>query len=112
MEKLNPKLEKNIDDLVASIQNLKEYQKCLILKEQMIKNKELMKLIEDVKILQKKYIKSNYDAVIKQKLDLKNSELNKIPIYVIYSENLKVVNEILDFVNVNLNDYFYQKLNS
>ena len=111
MENLNNDLEKSIDSLISTIINSNEYKKCIELKEKMNTNKELTKLISEVKILQKKYIKSNYDEVIKQELEEKESKLNQIPIYSIYNDNLKVVNETLEVVNDSLNNYFYKKLN-
>lgn len=107
MEELN----RSIDELINIIIDSDAYQKCISLKEKMGKNKDLVQLINDVKILQKKYIKSNYDGDIKQKLKEKEDELNRIPIYIIYNDNLKVVNEMISVVNDSLNGYFYKKLN-
>ena len=62
--------------------------------------------VEDIKKLQKKYVKSNYDDSIKKELDKLESRLNSIPIYVEYNNNLEEVNEMIDFVKDELNDYF------
>lgn len=108
MENLN----KSIDELIDSITNIKEYNNVINIKKKMNDNDELLKLISDVKNLQKKYIKSNYDGTIKQELEEKEKILNEIPIYIEYNENLKIVNEMISVVTENLNEYFYKKLNS
>ena len=36
-----------------------------------------------------------------------NEELNDIPIYIIYCENLNKVNEMINYVNDELSDFFY-----
>lgn len=100
-----------LNDLINYLKNTKEYQTCLDLQDKMNDNKELMKLIEEIKELQKKYIRSNYDLSIKEKLDNLNEELNNIPIYNIYMNNLREVNYKLDYVRDSLNDYFDKLLN-
>lgn len=107
MENVN----KEIDDLVDYIKNTDDYKKCIKLKDQMKDNSELMSLIDEVKNLQKKYIKSNYDLLIKEELDKKNKELLEIPIYVLYNKHLNNVNYMIDYINNSLNIYFYELLN-
>lgn len=104
-------LDSSINELINVITNSKEYKIVVELKEKMNTNDELMKLIRDVKILQKKYIKSNYDVAIKQELEDKKSKLNEIPIYFIYTENLRIVNEMISVITDELNTYFSNKLN-
>ena len=108
MENLN----KSIDELVNTIINSKEYKNVVQIKEKMNNNKGLISLITEVKNLQKKYIKRNYDEKIKQELEKKEEELNNIPIYSVYNENLKVVNEMISLITDELNNYFYEKLNN
>ena len=107
MEKLNSELDKLID----YIKNTKDYKLCIKLKQQMDENEDIKKLINDVKNLQKKYIKSNYDDSIKKELDVKNEELSSIPIYVTYNQTLEKVNSMIEYVKDNLNDYFDNLLN-
>ena len=107
MEKLNSELDK----LINYINNTKEYKLCIKLKKQMDGNDEVKKLISEVKKLQKKYIKSDYDDSIKKELEKKNEELSSIPIYVTYNQTLEKVNEMLEYVKDNLNDYFDNLLN-
>lgn len=107
MENLN----NSIEELIKIIVNSKEYQTCVELKKKMSENKELIELINDVKNLQKKYIKSNYSEDIKQNLEEKEEMLKQIPIYIIYNENLEIVNWMVNTINEELSKYFYDKLN-
>lgn len=117
MVMLNKDIEESLDDIINYITNSKEYIKCIEIKKKMSKNKKLTELIEDIKKLQKKYIKENDESIkekdesIKEKLDSKEKELNEIPIYVEYNNNLEVVNNMINLVKDELNDYFYKLLN-
>lgn len=101
-------LNKAIDDVISVIVNNKDYQQCLQLKDKMKKNQELMKLIEDLKKAQKEYVKS---GIGKEKIDSLEEELYQFPIYVVYMEHLEKVNDMLSYVEEDLNDYFYQLMN-
>ena len=105
------KLDKSLEEIVSCIKNSNEYMECIEIKEKMKSNEELMEMIEDIKKLQKKYIRSNYDSNIKKELDDLEDKLNSIPIYNIYLEKLNKVNELIDYVKDDLNDYFYNLLN-
>ncbi len=96
----------NIKDIVSYIQNSNEYQICVKLKKQMSDNPDICLKIERIKTLQKKYVKSNYDQNIKKELDLLVKELEAIPIYVVYTEKLELVNQMIDYVRDSLNEYF------
>ena len=100
-----------LDKVINYILNSDEYKNCISIKKKMSENEELTSLINEVKELQKRYIKSNYDSNIKNELDNKNDELNSIPIYNIYNNNLNKVNEMIDYVQDELNDYFYKVVN-
>lgn len=104
-------LDKAVDEIISCIKESKDYKKCLELKEQMDNNDEVKKLVEEVKNLQKKYIKSNYDDNIKRELDASEEKLNAIPIYVVYNQYLNKVNENISIINDRLNDYFYNLFN-
>lgn len=101
-------LNNAIDDVISVIVNSKDYQQCLQLKDKMKKNQELMKLIEDLKKAQKEYVKS---GIGKEKIDSLEEELYQFPIYVVYMEHLEKVNDMLSYVEEDLNDYFYQLMN-
>ncbi len=110
MVMLNKEIEKNLDDIINYITSSKEYIKCIEIKNKMKDNKKIQKLIEEIKTLQKKYIREN-NPDIKKELESKEKELNEIPIYVEYNNNLEVVNSMINLVKDELNDYFYNKLN-
>ena len=102
---------KYLDEVILCIKSSQEYQMCISLKNKMSNNDEVIHLIEEVKRVQKQYIRSGYDKELKKELDRLNHDLDEIPIYVIYKENLNIVNEKIDMVRDYLNDYFYQLLN-
>ncbi len=107
MENLYSKL----DDVIQCIKESSEYKNVLDIKKKMDSNEELKKKINDIKLLQKKYVKSNYDSSINKDLDKLNDELLEVPIYRIYLYNLSVVNEKIEYVKDSLNDYFYDLFN-
>ncbi len=97
---------KCLDDVIDTVQNTKSYQLCVSLQKQMKENTEITTLVHKVKEYQKKYIRSGYDCQIKEQLDELEYQLNEIPIYAIYLENLSKVNEMIEYVKDSLNDYF------
>ena len=106
MEKLN----KSLDEVVLCIKNSKEYKKCIELKEKMKSNDEINSLVKEIKLKQKKYIKSN-DPNILSELNELEEKLNCIPIYHVYNDNLEKVNSYINYVKDELNDYFIELLN-
>jgi len=104
-------LTNSLNDLINYIKNSNEYRTCIELKNKMNDNDEVNALVKQVKSLQQKYIKSNYDENIKKELDEINSKLDNIPIYVIYKQNLEKVNNMINLVKDELNDYFDKLLN-
>ena len=105
------KLYKSLNEVIDCIKESPEYKECIKIKEQMDSNEELVELINKVKELQKKYIRSTYDSNIKKELDKYESKLKEIPIYNIYLTKLEEVNKKIDYVKDSLNDYFDQLLN-
>lgn len=104
-------LYKKLDDVILCIKESNEYKNVIDIKKKMDSNEELKKKINDIKLLQKKYVKCNYDSSVKKDLDKLNDELLEVPIYRIYLENLSVVNEKIEYVKDSLNDYFYNLFN-
>lgn len=112
MEKyLSSETEKCLDDIVSYIKSSKEYSECIRLKEEMSKDLELIKLIEEVKKKQRKYVLSNYSKEKKKELDEKLDLLNKNNLFVLYSYYLDKVNDMISQVKKELNDYFYDVTN-
>lgn len=77
----------------------------------MSNNIELMELIDKIKKLQKKYVNTNDEEILVELKELED-KLNSIPMYVIYMQYLEKVNEKIEFVKDELNDYFYKVLNN
>lgn len=102
-------LNKAVDDIISIIVNSEDYQKCLELKNSMKKNATLMKLIHDLKDAQKKYVRSGYQN--KEELSILEDQLNQIPIYAIYMQHLEKVNQMISYVEEDLNDYFFKLFN-
>ena len=99
-----------LDEVVKVIKDSKEYKNCIDLKKQMESNEDINSLVKKIKILQKKYIRTN-DKDIKVELDSLKKKLNEIPIYHIYMENLEKVNDMINYVKDELNNYFDLLLN-
>ena len=76
----------------------------------MSNNQDICELVEQIKKLQKKYVLEN-DSKILTELKSLEDRLNNIPIYVIYMQHLEKVNEMINYVKDELNNYFYQVLN-
>ena len=105
-------MNNELDDIITYIKNSDSYKKCIEIKKKMLSNDDLNKIINKVKFLQKKYVNSNYeDNNIKLELDSLSSELEMIPIYSDYLRYLDDVNDMINLVKDELNDYFYKVLN-
>ena len=102
-------LNKKLEEVITVIKESEDYQECIKLKEKMKKNAELMQLIDTLKTLQKEYVKNGYQD--KEKLEEVENKLYEIPIYATYMERLEKVNQMISYVEDDLNDYFYQLFN-
>lgn len=105
-------MNKKLDEIVKYITMSDEYRRCIELKNKMSKNEELVNLINNIKKVQKEYVKSNFDEDFKNKLSLLEDRLNEIPIYVSYMQSLDRVNEMISYVKDELNQYFFELFNS
>ncbi len=99
-----------LNEVINTIINSDDYKKCIELKNTMASNEALVLLIEKIKKLQKKYVNTN-DQELLVELEKLEEELNNISIYVIYMQYLEKVNEKIEFVKDELNNYFYEVLN-
>lgn len=95
-----------LSSIISEIKESDEYKKVLLLKEEIDNDKDLVKLINDIKTLQKKYVNNKNDSDIKHELDMKNEELNKNSKFVEYNYYLDIVNKKIDLVRDKINDYF------
>lgn len=103
-------MDKALEDVINCIKNSPEYLECIDLKKKMDSNEEITKLIKDIKVLQKKLLRTD-SIEVQEELDSKINRLNEIPLYSIYNQKLNVINEKISYVNDELNDYFYKVLN-
>ncbi len=109
---LNKESQESLKKIIDYIKTTDEYIKVDNLKKIIAKDNNLMATIEKVKELQKKYIRSNYDSKIKEQLDEVVNILNSNKVYLEYNFYLEKVNRMLDLVREELNDYFYKVTNS
>lgn len=107
---MEKKLSKALDEVICSITESKEFKECIELKNKMDENKKIKELVENVKKLQKKYIRT-LDDNVKEELDKIQEELNNIPIYVSYQNKVSEVNAKIEIVKEELNNYFYKVVN-
>lgn len=108
---MNKDTKKSLEQLIEYIKNTEDYKQVLILKNDIDNDKELKKLIEEVRTYQKKYVKSSFNEEIKKELDKKLEELNSNKLFVTYSYHLDKVNDMIKLVKDELNEYFYQITN-
>ena len=101
-----------LNEVIECITDSSDYKKCISLKNKMSENEEITSLIKKIKDTQKKYVRSGYDSKFKEELDSLEEKLMNIPIYHVYSESLEKVNQMIDYVKDELNDYFSKLLNS
>jgi len=107
---MEKKLSKAISEVVTAITDSEEFKECIRLKEKMNQNSEIKELIESVKKLQKKYVRTQDDDV-KAELDKVQEKLDSIPLYDSYQKKLAEVNNKINFIKDELNDYFYNVVN-
>lgn len=105
---MNKEISKKIDEIINEIENSKEYQKYLILKDKISKDKELTSLINKVRIAQKDYV---HHLIKKDELDDFTHELNDYPLYREYMNTLSEINNTYGIIELSLNNYFQSKLN-
>ena len=114
MEKLvsNEEIEKKAKELVQAIKNDDKYKEYMNLRQKLTENKDIMAKIQEIKRLQKEYVKGAYlDKKIETKLNNLNKELEQYPIYKEYLAKEKEINNILINISEGLNIIFNNILN-
>ena len=107
---MEKKLNKALDDVILSITESDDFRACLRIKEKMENNDEIKRLVDLIKRLQKKYVRTMDDEV-KRQLDCVQRQLDNIPLYDSYQKKLSLVNKKIDIIKEELNDYFYKVVN-
>lgn len=107
---MEKKLSKAISEVISAITDSPEFKECIRLKEKMDQNSEIKELVETVKKLQKKYVRTQ-DEQVKEELDKVQERLDSIPLYDSYQKKLAEVNRKIDFIKDEMNNYFYNVVN-
>lgn len=100
---MNKEIENKIDEIINEIENSPEYEKYLSLKDQIKNNKELMELINKVRVMQKDVL---HKRKTKEDLEKIVDELNNHPLYREYNNTLYEINNTYGIIESSLNNYF------
>ena len=112
MEKyLNDDEIKKLNELIDYIKSSNDYKECIRLKSEMKEDQELLLLIEKVKKCQQDYVRSGYSNLKKEVLDENMRLLENNKTYVLYSFYLDRVNENINVIKEELNNYFFDITN-
>ena len=107
---MEKKLNKALDAVILSITESDDFIDCIRIKEKMDNNNEIKELVDLIKVLQKKYVKTMDDNVKRQLNDVQ-MQLDNIPLYDSYQKKLSEVNKKIDIIKDELNYYFYKVVN-
>ncbi len=105
---LNKEILDKIDEIILLIESSSNYQKYLNLKDTISNNKDIMILINEIKVLQKDVV-HHFDK--KELLNKKIEELNNFPLYREYNNILYELNNEFSIVENSINNYFNKKIN-
>ena len=105
---MNKDINEKIDEIINEIENSEVYQKYLLLKKKISNNKELMELINKVKVMQKDNV---HKKVTNEELNRVVNELNNNPLYREYNNTLYEINNIYGIIESSLNNYFNKIMN-
>ena len=113
VKSLNPK--DKIEELFQTIEESNEYKSYLNIKNILDRNEEVKKLVNEIKRLQQKSVKLEYNNDPKYKevdayIDEKVSKLNSIPIYKEYLNRMNELNDILSESSSNIEKYINSKI--
>ncbi len=105
---MNKEINQKIDEIINEIEESPIYAKYLRLQEDISKNKELMELINKVKITQKDVLHKKCDKI---KLDKLMDELNNHPLYREYNNTIYEINNTYGIIESSINRYFDKIIN-
>lgn len=112
---MNNKILSEVDKIIEYIKDTDDYKDYIYLKEKLSKNEKANNLINEIKNLQKDIVKLELESKDITELDNKISnnlqELNKMPLYVEYTQKQEILNDIYQTIKNRLDDYFYTKFN-
>lgn len=105
---MNKEIVLKIDEIINKIETSDNYQKYLFLRERIKSNKELMELINKVRIMQKDVLHKKKE---KKDLDILMDELNSNPLYIEYSNVVFEINNTYGIIESSINNYFDSIIN-
>ena len=105
MVKLANKTEEDLLKIVNFVKNSEEYKKTIYYKELIENDTELTSKIDRLKELQMKYVRTK-DYNVKNELDSLNNELSNNTNFTLYNFYLDKVNNYIDIIKDNFNNYF------
>ena len=114
MEKLvsNEEIETKAKELVQAIRDDDKYKEYMNLRQELKENDDIMSKMQEVKRLQKEYVKGAYlDKEIETKLNSLLKELEQNSLYQEYLAKEKEINNILNDISEGLNIIFNKLLN-
>ncbi len=105
---MNKEILEKVDDIIQTIEESTEYKKYLDLKEKISNNKELMELINKVRVMQKDVLHKKNSQT---DLDKLLNELNNNPLYREYNNVIYEINNTYSIVENSINNYFEKIVN-
>lgn len=108
-------IDRSIEELFSAIENSSEYKKYKEIKELLDQDKEICKMIDKIKVLQKKSVNLEYNNDIRYKeidkeIEELVNELNSRPIYKEYLRLMNNFNDILSESSFNIEKYINDKI--
>ena len=105
---MNKEVSEKINEIIDEIESSPLYKKYLSLQDKINNNKELMELINKVRVMQKDVL---HKKTNKEELDILVNELNDHPLYREYNNTIYEINNIYGIIESNLNNYFERIIN-
>ena len=105
---MNKEINEKVDEIIQEIETSDIYQKYLLLQNKIKNNKELMELINKVRIMQKDVL---HKVSKEEELNTLVNELNNHPLYIEYSNVLYEINNTYAIIENSLNNYFDKVIN-
>ena len=102
---MDDSVKKDIDELFDKIKSSDLYKAYISIQEQLIKNKEIMNLIDEIKRYQK-IVVNNKDKIVENELSTLYKKLNSYPIYQSYLEISDELNNELVSIKDIFEKYF------